>query len=1426
MSSNLSFEGVESYKLRKSFSKIPAVLDVPHLLEVQIKSYADVLQADVRTEERRDIGLHRAFKSVFPIEDYNQRASLEYVSYRIDKPKHEPNECRMKGYTYVAPLYVTFRLVIWSAPSESGDGRTIRDVKEQEVYFGEIPLMTSNGAFIVNGTERAIVNQLHRSPGVFFDQVKKDQTTGRVSFSARIVPQDGRWLDFEFDSKDLLHVRIDRKKKFLVSVLLKALGYSAKEIMLYFYPTETVYFEHDGIKKSVDPELLFFQRSSTDILDPKTGDVIVKKGRKFVRNLIEKLNQAKIDRIPIQITDIVDRPSADDIVDEKTGEVIINFNEEITEEKLREVMARGIKEFRVFYIDNVNVVSSLRNTVLADKVKTSQDAIVEIYKKFRPTDPPTPSVAENFFNNLFFNPDTYRLSKVGRIKMNYKLGSPVPDDVFTLTKEDVMRTINYLLYLKGGRGAIEDIDHSGKKVVRTVTIDDIDHLGNRRVRTVGELVEDRFYHGLERLARSVREKMGYQAVENFMPSELLIPKTVIAVVKEFFATGQLSQFMDQTNPLSEITHKRRLSALGPGGLTRERAGFEVRDVHASHYGRICPIETPEGPNIGLISSLSTYAKVNEHGFIQTPYRKVKNGKVTKEIEYLNALDEEKDEIAQANAPLDEEGRFKSELVSARHKGEFLMVERDKIKLMDVSPAQLVSVSASLIPFLEHDDANRALMGSNMQRQAVPLIRTTAPLVGTGLEKTVAKDSGVAVLAARDGVVEYVDAARIVVRVSSDGGNDAGVDIYNLIKFQRSNQNTCWNQRSVVKKGQAVAKWDVIADGPSTDHGELSLGQNVLVTFMPWGGYNFEDAILMSERLVKEDKFTSIHIEEFECVARETKLGREEITRDIPNVGEETLKDLDESGIIRIGAEVKPGDILVGKISPKGETQLSPEERLLRAIFGDKAGDVKDTSLRANPGVYGTVIDVKMLTSRMVDKDERAKSIEDFEIARLRQDRDDEIKILKEGAFEKIKSLLLGKIAAQRFIINRKTLIKKGDEITEEVFNSIPFEKLADISVEKGESIEHEVKRTIERTLEQIDLVKLVYDQRIQKLIRPDELPPGVLKIIKVHVAVKRKLQVGDKMAGRHGNKGVISKILPEEDMPYLPDGTPVDMVLNPLGVPSRMNVGQILETHLGWAAKEVGRQLNEYIEREFSPASLRRKLKEIYESKEIRRFIDEMSDEEVLEFTKRLNEGVPIESPVFDGATEKEVKDLLRSTGLPEDGKTILFDGRTGEPFDQKVTVGVMYMLKLHHLVEDKIHARAIGPYSLVTQQPLGGKAHFGGQRLGEMEVWALEAYGAGYTLQEFLTVKSDDVVGRTRIFDSVVKSDMNFEPGLPESFKVLVKELQALALNIDLVESDGLDDLTAGAPAKHVLGKGETFATGAEGRAGLQKSREKTLRD
>ncbi len=1369
---------LEAHVLRRNFGRIPSVLEIPHLLEVQIKSYRDFLQADVPPEERRDFGLERAFRSVFPIEDYNRRASLEYVSYRIAEPKYDPRECRLKGYTYVAPLYLTFRLVIWDAPTEKGGERTIHDVKEQEVYFGEIPLMTENGSFIVNGTERVIVNQLHRSPGVFFDQEKTDSAAGRTSYSARIVPQDGRWLDFEFDSKGLYQVRIDRKKRFFVTVLLKALGLSSKEIMDYFYKAETVYVRDGAFEKVIEPELFLYQRAGADVLHPETGEVLVRAGRKFTRAALRRLESAGVETIPVRRDDLVGSVVAEDIVSPKTGEVIVGFNEELTEEALERIVSEGIRELKTYYIDNLSISASLRNTLLVDKTATREEAIVEIYKKFRPTDPSTLSVAETFFENMFFNPDTYRLSVVGRIKINHKLGLQIPEDVQTLTKEDILETVRYLLDLKGGRG----------------TVDDIDHLGNRRVRTVGELIEDRFYHGLERLARSVKERMSYQPVENLMPSELLIPKTVIAVVKEFFATGQLSQFMDQTNPLSEVTHKRRLSALGPGGLTRERAGFEVRDVHASHYGRICPIETPEGPNIGLISSLSTYAKINEYGFIQTPYRVVKDGYVTDEIVYLNALEEEDYIIAQANAVLDEKGRFRNELVSARSKGEFLMVEREKVQLMDVSPAQLVSVSASLIPFLEHDDANRALMGSNMQRQAVPTLRTSVPLVGTGLEHTVARDSGVTVVSKTDGIVEYVDASRIVVRTESREGQEGGVEIYNLTKFQRSNQSTCWNQTPIVRKGQRVRAGQVIADGPSTCDGELALGQNVLVAFMPWGGYNFEDAILISERIIEEDKFTSVHIEEFECVARETKLGREEITRDIPNVGEDALRNLDESGVIRVGAEVKPGDILVGKISPKGETQLSPEERLLRAIFGDKAGDVKDTSLKAGAGVTGTVIDVKMLVSRMVDKDERAKSIEDYEIAKLRQDGEDEVKILKESAVEGIKALVVGKVAAGKVTVSRKTILKKGETITEEKVDAIPFEKLADITVEDGESIEAEIKRILEKTREQIELIRMVYNQKISKLTKPDELPPGVLKVVKVYVAVKRKLQVGDKMAGRHGNKGVISKVLPVEDMPYLPDGTPVDMVLNPLGVPSRMNIGQILETHLGWAARELGRQIGEYLDANYSPSALRKKLRQLYAGTPVEKHIKQADDEEVVEIARKLRHGIPMASPVFDGVSEEEIKRLLAEAGVPQDGKTVLFDGRTGEPFDQKVTVGVMYMLKLHHLVEEKIHARAIGPYSLVTQQPLGGKAHFGGQRLGEMEVWALEAYGAAYTLQEFLTVKSDDVVGRTRIFDSIVKGDMNFEPGLPESFKVLQKELQALALDIDLLGEEQLEQELQGA--------------------------------
>ncbi len=1359
----------ENHIFRKDFSKIPTVLEIPHLLEVQVESYKEFLQEYVKHEDRIPKGLHGALSAVFPIEDYNGKASLEYIKYRIDVPKYEESECRLKGYTYVSPLYVTFRLIVWDIPEDPEQERSVRDIKEQEVFFGEVPMMTENGSFIVNGTERVIVNQLHRSPGVFFDQVKSKDALGRGSFSARIVPQDGRWLDFEFDSKDMLHVRIDRKKKFHVTVLLKAMGYSPKEIMDYYYSVETVSISADEYLKKVNPDTITYQKSTVDITD-KSGEVIIRKGRRFVKGLLNRLEKAKIKKIPVDETEILDKISAEDIVDPKTGEIIVNFNETITEDSLKLIKENKIKTIKLYYIDNIAVIPSLRNTLLADKTDTNENAITEIYKKFRPTDPPTLNIAETFFENMFFNPDTYRLSKVGRIKINYKLGQNLPDDHLTLSKEDILLTIRYLLELRGGRGLT----------------DDIDHLGNRRVRTVGELIEDRFYHGFERLARSVKEKMGYQTIENMMPSEILIPKTVTSVVKEFFTTGQLSQFMDQTNPLSEITHKRRLSALGPGGLTRERAGFEVRDVHSSHYGRICPIETPEGPNIGLISSLSTFAKINNFGFIQTPYRVVKDSKVTKEIVYLNALEEEQYIIAQANAPVDSSGLFQSKLISTRHRGEFLMVEPEKVQLMDVSPTQLVSVSASLIPFLEHDDANRALMGSNMQRQAVPLIKTDAPLVGTGLESRVAKDSGVTVVAKNEGVIEYVDANKIVVKSNNINDSDGGVDIYNLLKFQKSNQSTCWNQKPIVSKGQKIIKGQVIADGPSTDEGELALGQNITVAFMPWGGYNFEDAILISERLVKEDSFTSIHIEEAECVARETKLGREEITRDIPNVGEESLRNLDESGIIRVGAVVKPSDILVGKISPKGETQLSPEERLLRAIFGDKAGDVKDTSLRASPGLYGTVIDVKVLVSRAIEKDDRSKKIEDIEVTKLKQDKDDEIEILKQDGFDRIKALLLDKISDGKLTLNRKTILKKGDKITSEILESIPLEKLPDISVEKNQDIGKELKSIVEKTLEQIDLIKIVYDQRISKLIKPDELPPGVLKVVKVYLAVKRKLSVGDKMAGRHGNKGVVSRVLAAEDMPYLPDGRPVDMVLNPLGVPSRMNVGQILETHLGWAVKEIGRQLNEYIETEYTVKELKEKLSNYYEgSQEFIKLLNGFKEDELIEVVKNLKDGIPIKVPVFDSAKEADFLKFYKEANLQNDGKTILFNGQTGEPFDQKVSVGIMYMLKLHHLVEEKIHARAIGPYSLVTQQPLGGKAHFGGQRLGEMEVWALEAYGAAYTLQEFLTVKSDDVIGRTRIFDSIVKGDMNFDPGLPESFKVLKNELQALALDIELMEEE-----------------------------------------
>jgi DNA-directed RNA polymerase subunit beta len=1176
-------------------------------------------------------------------------------------------------------------------------------------------------------------------------------------------------VDLEFDPRDIIYVRIDRRRKFHATVLLRALGMTTEDLLNYYYRSDTIVF--DGRKPALvfNPAHLMGAKVTSDVRDPKSNDLIVKEGKKFTRPVLRQMEQAKVKQVPIVWEEILGRIAAHDIVNPQTKEVIVESNHPITQEKLDLIREKGIHQIEVLFIDESTVGPYLRNTLLQDRINSPQDAILEIYRRLRPGDPPTVDSATNFFNNLFFNPDRYDLSKVGRLKLNHRLKLNVPLEQGTLRKEDILEVVRYLMELKNGNG----------------TVDDIDHLGNRRVRAVGELVENHFRVGLVRMERAIKEKMSLQDIETLMPQELINYKPVSAALKEFFGSSQLSQFMDQTNPLSEITHKRRLSALGPGGLTRERAGFEVRDVHPTHYGRVCPIETPEGPNIGLIASLTTYARVNEFGFIETPYREVENGKVTDRIRYLSALEEEDHVIAQANAPIDARGVFTLDLVSARKGGEFVMARPEEVNFMDVSPNQLVSVAASLIPFLENDDANRALMGSNMQRQAVPLLRTEAPLVGTGMEKVVARDSGVTVVAKRDGVIESVDSTRIVVKADkASGARDTGVDIYNLVKYQRSNQNTCVNQRPIVRIGDQVKAGDVIADGPSTEMGELALGRNVLVALMPWGGYNFEDSILISERVVKEDIYTSIHIEEFECVSRDTKLGPEEITRDIPNVGDEALTDLDDSGIIRIGAEVKPSDILVGKITPKGETQLSPEEKLLRAIFGEKAGEVRDTSLRVPPGVEGTVINVRIFSRKGLGKDERSKAIEDEEIIRLRKDQHDEVRILQDGALRRLKKLLVGRKLANRLSDDsRKLLLVKGKEITEEDLDQLPMSYWSEIRVD-NESVEAELDRIVESTAGQVKLIKEVFEDKIEKLRGGDELPPGVIKMVKVFVAIKRKLQVGDKMAGRHGNKGVISRILPEEDMPYLEDGTPVDVVLNPLGVPSRMNVGQILEAHLGWAARSLGHQIDQLMrEHRQELDALRKRLKEYLNSKEASELIDGAKDADVFKLAEKYRDGVRLASPVFDGAAEDEIFNLLRKADLPVSGQVTLYDGRSGEPFDGKVTVGIMYIMKLHHLVDDKIHARSTGPYSLVTQQPLGGKAQFGGQRLGEMEVWALEAYGAAYTLQEMLTVKSDDVVGRTRMYEAIVKGDNLLEPGLPESFNVMVKELQSLGLDVDLVE-------------------------------------------
>lgn len=1359
------------YRVRKSFGKIQKIIDIPNLIQMQVESYSQFLQLDVPPDKRADRGLQEVFKSVFPIEDFSGTASLEFVQYSFGQVKYDVEECLARGMTYEAPVKIVVRLVVYDTDKDT-EARSIRDIKEQEIYFGTLPLMTNNGTFIVNGTERVIVSQLHRSPGIFFDHDRgKTHSSGKILYSARIIPLRGSWLDLEFDPKDILYVRIDRRRKFPATVLLRALGYSAEELLNYFYPSERIFLtDSNRSEKELNMDILVGSRAPEDILHPETGEVIFKKNRKLGKQTLKRLQDLGIQRLPVKTMELVNQVLAQDVIDYSTGEIIAECNEALTENLLGELLNRGIKEIEVLHLEGQDVSPSFRNTLLMDKINSKEDALIEIYRRLRPSNPPTLEVATEFFNNLFFSADHYDLSEVGRLKLNLQLGLDGALDQRTLRREDILVAVRHLIRLKDSQGPV----------------DDIDNLGNRRVRAVGELLENQYRIGLVRMERAIKERMTLQEVEALMPHDLINAKPVSAVVKEFFGTSQLSQFMDQTNPLSEITHKRRLSALGPGGLTRERAGFEVRDVHPTHYGRICPIETPEGPNIGLIVSLSTYARVNSYGFIETPYRKVSDAKASFDVSYLTAMDEKDYPIAQANAPLDEAGRYVRDQVSARVAGEFMMLPPEDIHYMDVSPNQLVSVSASLIPFLEHDDANRALMGSNMQRQAVPLISTRSPLVGTGIEGIVAKDSGVTVVAKRAGVVEYVDATRIVIRSTEEEFElGSSVDIYKLIKFQRSNQNTCINQKPLVKQGNIIRKGQIIADGPSTDHGELALGRNVMVAFMSWGGYNFEDSILVSERIVKEDVFTSIHVEEFEVLARDTKLGKEDITRDIPNVGEEALKNLDESGIIRIGAYIKPNDILVGKVTPKGESQLTPEEKLLRAIFGEKASDVKDTSLRVPPGVEGIVIDAKVFSRKGVDKDDRTRMIEDDEISRVLKDQRDELDIIRKSAVRQLLRLVQGKIADTTIKDGKKVYQKKGEPFTEESLMDLPSGFWGQIGIAKDPALSMEIQTITDNYREQIDLVKSLFEEKINKLKRGDELPPGVIKMVKVYVAVKRKLQVGDKMAGRHGNKGVVSRIMPIEDMPYFEDGTPIDLVLNPLGVPSRMNVGQVLETHLGWAAKGLGQQIAQLLEEVKEKETVKDKLQRIYNQFEFEKYFKDASTEELDDLIADFREGVHVGSPVFDGAEEIEIRSFLQEAGVSQTGQSILYDGRTGDPFHQTVTVGVMYILKLHHLVDDKIHARSIGPYSLVTQQPLGGKAQFGGQRLGEMEVWTMEAYGAAYALQEFLTVKSDDVAGRTRMYEKIVKGDNTLEAGLPESFNVLVKELQALALDVRLLEEE-----------------------------------------
>jgi DNA-directed RNA polymerase subunit beta len=1356
----MGYSFTEKKRIRKDFGKRPSILDAPFLLAIQIDSFRAFLQAEGQPDARHDRGLHAAFKSVFPIESYAGDAALEYVSYRLGAPVFDVKECQLRGMTYAASLRVKLHLVLYDKES-TGPERAIKDIKEQEVYMGEIPLMTETGTFIINGTERVIVAQLHRSPGVFFEHDKgKTHSSGKLLFSARVIPYRGSWLDCEFDPKDLVYVRIDRRRKLPATVLLRALGFSAEEILDAFFDHNKFTITKTGVRFNVIPERLRGELAAFDIKDKK-GKLIVEEGRRITARHINLLEKSGIKQLDASDEYLHECVLFKDVVDKESGEVLANANDIITEEVVTKLREAKITSINTLYVNDVDRGPYISSTMRADPTHNQIEAQVEIYRMMRPGEPPTKEAAQTLFNNLFFSPDRYDLSPVGRMKFNRRVGRDDVKGPGVLSKEDITAVLKVLIDIKNGNGVV----------------DDIDHLGNRRIRSVGEMAENQFRIGLVRVERAVKERLSLAETEELMPQELINAKPVSAVIKEFFGSSQLSQFMDQNNPLSEVTHKRRVSALGPGGLTRERAGFEVRDVHPTHYGRVCPIETPEGPNIGLINSLAVYARTNEYGFLETPYRKVEKGKVTDTIEYLSAIEEGQYVIAQANAALTLQGRLSDDLVTCRHLNEFMLSAPDKVNYMDVSPKQIVSVAASLIPFLEHDDANRALMGSNMQRQAVPTLITEKPLVGTGMERTVAIDSGVTVIGERGGVVDSVDAARIVVRVNDDETvpGEPGVDIYSLTKYTRSNQNTCINQVPLVKTGDEIARGDVLADGPATDLGELALGQNMLVAFMPWNGYNFEDSILISERVVQEDRYTTIHIEELVCVSRDTKLGPEEVTADIPNVSSEALSKLDESGIVYVGAEVKSGDILVGKVTPKGETQLTPEEKLLRAIFGEKASDVKDTSQRVPSGMNGTVIDVQVFTRDGVDKDARAKQIEQMELDKVRKDLQDQFRILQDDTYMRLEKLLVGKVAE-----GGPEGLKKGARITHEYLAELARDKWFEIRL-RNDAANTQLESMAAQLEQQQKNLDERFEEKRMKLTSGDDLAPGVLKMVKVYLAVKRRVQPGDKMAGRHGNKGVISMIVPVEDMPFMADGTPVDVVLNPLGVPSRMNVGQVLEAHLGWAAKGLGLSVGRMAEAGEKPVKIRQFLKKVYAVKGKPDPLKDLNDEELMELVENIKAGVPMATPVFDGASEEEIKDLLELADLPRNGQTTLCDGRTGEAFHRQVTVGYMYMLKLNHLVDDKMHARSTGPYSLVTQQPLGGKAQFGGQRFGEMEVWALEAYGAAYTLQEMLTVKSDDVNGRTKMYKNIVDGDHQMEAGMPESFNVLMKEIRSLGIDIEL---------------------------------------------